>query len=148
MRAHEFIKEEKVQEIAPIIGALGGALVRGVGGALVRKAGGALAQVAKTGLNKLTTGAVNLGKQAVASMIKPTSGSSTPTITNTATNSTSAPLMPNPADLSKLKGTSIPTDLGQIKIGNLGPHGLDLEISPGSKLSQILGNQVTVPTKK
>ena len=140
MRAHEFIKEEKVQEIAPIIGALGGALAR--------KAGGALAQAAMTGLNKLATGAMNLGKQAVGSMIKPTPGSSTPTTTNTATNSTSAPLMPSPADLTKMKGTAIPTDLGQIKIGNLGPQGLDLEISSGSKLSQILGDKITVPTKK
>lgn len=130
MRAREFVTDNNMNEIAPIIAALGSTLARGA-----------------------ISGAVNLGKQAIektvnkqtpASTITPTPPTKTPAV-NTLTTSTAS--LPSPNDLVKLKGRSVPTDLGQLKIGNTVSQGLELEIPQNNKLSNILGNKITLPLK-
>jgi len=72
MRAREFISEKQVDEIAPIIGALGGALLRGgaaLGGAALRGLGaiGGAAARGITSTAKAATPAVgNIAKQAAS----------------------------------------------------------------------------------
>jgi hypothetical protein len=73
MRAKEFIKDDyqQVDELAPVVAALGGAIARGAaaaGGALARgaaTAGSKIAQGASTAGSKIAQGASNLGSKFV-----------------------------------------------------------------------------------
>jgi len=138
MRAREFISksDEQVNEIAPALVAGLGALARGA-----VSVGGRIAQ-----------GATQLGKQAVTTAVTSAANTIGTNIGNkltgqqtTSTNQTQMPTQP--AELAKMKGTSIPTDLGQLKIGNINPQGLEVNLDPNSKLGGLLGNKLTLPLK-
>lgn len=139
MRANEFINQEskqQVDEIAPLLVGLGGALARGAAGVA----------------GKIAQGAAQIGKQAITSVGSSAASTLGTNIANklsgttqtTATNQTTT-LQPN--QLAQLKGRSVPTDLGQIKVGKINPQGLELDLDPKSKLGQILGSKLTVPVK-
>jgi hypothetical protein len=147
MRAKEFIKKEdnQLSEIAPIIGALGSAVARGA-----MSAGNILAKgVGQIG-STLAQGAAQLGKQAVGSAANAIGTSVANKLIGTGqqTTSTTQPPQPlQPADLTKLRGRSVPTDLGQLKVGNINPQGLELTVDPKSKLAGIVGDKITIPVK-
>lgn len=150
MRAKEFINtaESQVNEIAPLIAAGLGALARGAVAGGARIAQGA-AQLGKQAAPAIAQGAAQLGKQ-VASTAATTVGTN---IGNkltgqqtTATNQTQIPTQP--AELAKMKGKSIPTDLGQLKIGNTNAQGLEINLDPNSKLGGLLGSKFTLPLRQ
>jgi|688.fasta_scaffold1833766_2 hypothetical protein len=126
MRANEFINPNLLLELAPVITALGSALARGAAQSAIQTA-------------------TQLGNTIVSTSgnIQPIKSGSTPTqTTSTAQTST---LQPN--QLRQLKGKSIPTDLGQTKVGNINQQGLELTVDPNSRLGKIVGNKVTLPLK-
>jgi len=156
MRAREFIKsDEQVNEIAPALVAGLGALARGaltVGSRVVQSVAQGAAQLGKQAVSSVAQGAAQLGKQAVSTAVTSAANTIGTNIGNkltgqqtTATNQTQMPTQP--ADLAKMKGKSIPTDLGQLKIGNINPQGLEVNLDPNSKLGGLLGNKLTLPLK-
>lgn len=125
MRANEFINPNLLLELAPVITALGSALARGAAQSAVQP------------------GSTIVSTSGNIQPIKPgTQPATTPQTTSTAQTSTL-----QPGQLRQLKGRSIPTDLGQTKVGNINQQGLELNIDPNSRLGKVVGNKVTLPLK-
>lgn len=142
MRAKEFINDNQTQvnELAPVLAAGLGALARGaatVGSKVVQGAMQGAAQLGKQAVGAAVTGAANK----IAGAIKPGTAPAT-----TSTNQTTVPT--SPTELVKMKGKSIPTDLGQLKIGNTNAQGLEVNLDPNSKLGGLLGPKLTLPLRQ
>ena len=149
MRAKEFIRDRPVQEIAPFLAALGGALARGAvtaGGALARgtaAAGGALARGAATAGGALARGAASMAKGAVDN-ITPTvsTGSSGTTTSSQPTNKVQPPVtVPGNTKIEPVVSKD-PNKL-KMKIGDL-EFDLDLKDPKVQQQLQQLGKAKTL----
>lgn len=149
MRAREFIREEKIDEVLPIIGAIGGALARGTlsaGSALAKGAvnagtsalKSAGTQAASTLGGAVTQGVTQLGKQAASSLVKNLPGA-TGQQTQDKTKPTApppTPKIPSGTDLKVLPSANpnkLSFDLGGAKFD------LDLKDPKNSQILQQLG---------
>lgn len=132
MRANEFINPNLLLELAPVITALGSALARGAAQSAVQP------------------GSTIVSTSGNIQPIKPGTQPTQPTQPATAsqTTSTAQTSTLQPGQLRQLKGRSIPTDLGQTKVGNINQQGLELNIDPNSRLGKVVGTKVTVPLKQ
>lgn len=128
MRAYEFIKEEKVDEIAPFLAAIGGALARGAtmaGGALARGAsslGGALARGAQAGARAVVPALKQAGQTALNTAAR-TVGSTVGTAVGTNIS-------------NKITGNNqqqTPQRPGPVKV----PPGVSMEIVPSNNANKL-----------